>query len=188
MVADAVTPKTDSQLRTTKRYHASSLRRYAALSRMWSIFTHTNSTSSLFSRVANAVTPTRMTCINTPAVSEEVNAVISGYKQAGREAELCAPGFQLVQVRGTLAHMVNPHPHQLNLVILLSGGQCSDAYKKRLSTKNNEETPGFQLAQVRGTLAHVVNPHPNHLNLPISCLENVKQNTRVSPCALELSG
>jgi hypothetical protein len=69
----------------------------------------------------------RITCRNTPAVSEEVNAFISGYKQAGREAELCAPSFQLAQVRGTLAHVVNLHPHQLNLATLLSGGQCSDA-------------------------------------------------------------
>ncbi len=75
------------------------------------------------------------------------------------------PGFQLAQVRGTLAHVVNLQPHQLNLAILLSGGQCSDAYKKRLSTKNNEETPCFQPVQIRGTLAHVVNLHPHQLNL-----------------------
>jgi hypothetical protein len=104
LVANAVTPtKKDSQLRTTKRHQASSWRRYAALSRMWSIFTHTNSTSPFFSLVANAVTPTKN--------NEET------------------PGFQLAQVRGTLAHVVHLHPHQLNLVTLLSGGQCSDAYK-----------------------------------------------------------
>ncbi len=112
----------------------------------------------------------RITCINTPAVSEEVNALISGDKQTGWEAELCAPGFQLAQVRGTLAHVVNLQPHQLNLATLLSGGQCSDAYKKRLSIKNNEETPGFQLAQVRGTLAHVVHLHPHQTQPPHSSL------------------
>jgi hypothetical protein len=69
-----------------------------------------------------------------------VNAVISGEKKAGWQAELCAPSFQLAQVRGTLAHVVNLHPHHLNLATLLSGGQCSDAYRRRLSTKNNEET------------------------------------------------
>jgi hypothetical protein len=72
-----------------------------------------------------------------------VNALISGDKKAGREAELCAPSFQPVQVRGTLAHVVNLDPHQLNLATLLSGSQCSDAYRKRLSTKNNEEQFGI---------------------------------------------
>jgi hypothetical protein len=69
-----------------------------------------------------------------------VNALISGDNQAGREGELCAPRFQLAQIRGKIAHVVNLHPHQLlNLPTLLSGGQCSDAYK-RISTKNIEET------------------------------------------------
>jgi hypothetical protein len=69
-----------------------------------------------------------------------VNALISGDKQTGRQAELCAPCFQLAQIRGTLAHVVNLYPHQLNLVTLLSGSQRSDAYRRKLSTKNNEET------------------------------------------------
>ncbi len=82
----------------------------------------------------------QITYRNTPAVSEEVNSLIFSDKQAGRQAELCAPSFQLAQVRGTLAHVVNLHPHHLNLATLLSGGQRSDAYKKGLSTKNNDET------------------------------------------------
>jgi hypothetical protein len=78
-------------------------------------------------QIHNVTSRQRITYRNTPAVSEEVNALISGDKQAGREAELCAPRFQPAQVRGTLAHVVNLHPHQLNLATLLSGGQCSDA-------------------------------------------------------------